>query len=165
MRPLVLVVAPNPFQDSKVQAYESEFWLRTRSGHLASFANLVRLFNPIGASAVRLENTAKAARPLAGYYLESFLKTHGYDARAVFALDDSGTSLAGDGPSPLAVALSTTFITTVPELARTLARVRAGGGPDVPIVVGGQLVWKQHLWGPDRFADREESERRRPELA
>lgn len=163
MRPFVLVVAPNPFEDSRAPAYESDFWLRTRSGHLASFSNLVRLFNPVGTSQPPLGNRWKATRPLAGYYLESFLKTHGYDARAVFTLDDAGSWATGS-PAPVAVALSTTFITSVTELARTLLRVRSGLGTDVPIVVGGQLVWKHHLWGPDRFAGRVEIEGR-PELA
>src|SRR5512142_1209759 len=102
MRPLVLVIAPNPFEDTKAPAYESDFWLRTRSGHLASFSNLLRLLNPVGASPARLENPVKAARPLAGYYLESFLKTHGYDARAVFRLDGAGAWASGS-PAPLAV--------------------------------------------------------------
>ncbi len=156
MRPLVLVVAPNPFEDATAPAYEADFWLRTRTGHLASFANLVRLFNPVGGSPASLVNPVKAARPLAGYYLEGFLKTHGYDARAVFTLDDRGAWAAATPVAPLAVALSTTFITSVGELARALRRVRAGVGPDVPVIVGGQFVWKQHLNGPDRFAGRPE---------
>lgn len=165
MRRLVLVVAPNPFEDTRAPAYESEFWLRTRSGHLASLSNLLRLFNPVGASRPALSSPMKATRPLAGYYLESFLKTHGYDARAVFELDDAGAWAAAAGPRrPFAVALSTTFITTAMELARTLRRVRSALGPEIPIVVGGQLVWKQHLWGPDRFAGRAEIEER-PEFA
>jgi hypothetical protein len=163
MRPFVLVVAPNPFEDAKTPSYESDFWLKTRSGHLASFTNLVRSFNPVGASRQPMENRGKAAHPLAGYYLESFLKTRGYDARAVFTLDDGGAWAAGL-PQPVAVALSTTFITSVPELCRTLRRVRAGVGPAVPIVVGGVFVWKQHLWGPERFAGRSECQGR-PELA
>jgi radical SAM superfamily enzyme YgiQ (UPF0313 family) len=163
MRPLVLVVAPNPFEDAAAPAYESDFWLRTRSGHLASFANLVRLFNPVGASRPPLTNPWRAVRPLAGYYLESFLKTHGYDARAVFTLDDAG-AWAVSSVAPAAVALSTTFITTAAELSRTLVRVRSAVGPDVPIVVGGAFVWKQHLWGADRFTSRSEFEAL-PELA
>ncbi len=163
MRPFVLVVAPNPFEDARAPAYESDFWVRTRSGHLASFSNLVRLFNPVGVSQAPLANRWKAARALAGYYLESFLKTHGYDARAVFTVDDAGSWAAGS-PTPVAVAVSTTFITSVTELARTLLRVRSGVGSDVPIIVGGAFVWKQHLWGPDRFAGRAELEGR-PELA
>jgi len=151
MRPFVLVVAPNPFDDASAQAYESDFWLRTRSGQLASFSNLVRLFNPVGASQSRLGSPVKMARPLAGYYLESFLKTRGYDARAVFAADDAAPALAGR-PAPVAVALSTTFVTSVEELVRTMVRLREAVGPDVPIVVGGQYVWKQHLWGAERFA-------------
>jgi len=163
MRPFVLVVAPNPFEDARTPAYESDFWLRTRSGHLASFSNLVRLFNPVGGGSQPLGNRWKAARSLAGYYLESFLKTRGYDARAVFALDEEGAWFAG-GPRPIAVAVSTTFITSVTELARTLLRVRSAVPDDVPIVVGGQLVWKHHLWGSERFAGRAEIEGR-PELA
>jgi radical SAM superfamily enzyme YgiQ (UPF0313 family) len=163
MRPFVLVVAPNPFEDARTPAYESDFWLRTRSGHLASFSNLVRLFNPVGSSRAPLENPGKAARPLAGYYLESFLKTHGYDAHAVFSLDEDGSWAMGNR-APVAVAVSTTFITTVTELTRTLARVRSGVGPDVPVIVGGAFVWKQHLWGPERFAGRAELEAR-PELS
>lgn len=163
MRPFVLVVAPNPFEDARAQAYESDFWLRTRSGHLASFSNLVRLFNPVGASRPPLDNRWKAARPLAGYYLESFAKTHGYDARAVFTVDEEGAWFDGS-PTPVAVALSTTFVTSAAELARILRRVRARVTPDVPIVVGGQLVWKHYLWGPDRFAGRAEFAER-PELA
>jgi radical SAM superfamily enzyme YgiQ (UPF0313 family) len=164
MRPLVLVVAPNPFEDATAPAFESDFWLRTRSGHLASFSNLVRLSNPVGASRAPLANAMKAARPLAGYYLESFLKTHGHDARAVFTVDDASAWDAAGAKAPLAVALSTTFITTAPELAHTLRRVRSRVGIDVPIVVGGQFVWKQHLWGPERFAERAEVETE-PELA
>ncbi len=164
-RPLVLVVAPNPFEDASAPAYESDFWLRTRSGHLASFSHLVRQFNPVGGSAAPSLNRWKAAPPLAGYYLEGFLKTHGYDARAVFKLDGAGAWANADARTPLAVALSTTFITNVPELVRTLRRVRDGVGPDVPVVVGGQFVWKQHLWGSDRFAGRAEHEGERPELA
>lgn len=162
MRPFVLVVAPNPFEDARAPAYESDFWLRTRSGHLASFSNLVRLFNPVGGSQPSLGNPWKAARPLAGYYLESFLKTHGYDARAVFTLDQAG-AWAAASPAPVAIAVSTTFITSATELARTLLRVRERVPADVPVVVGGQLVWKQYLWGPDRFTGRVELEGR-PEL-
>jgi hypothetical protein len=163
MRPLVLVVAPNPFEDEQTRAYESDLWLRTQSGHPASFSNLTRLFNPVGASQVRLSHRWAATNPLAGYFLESFLKTHGYDARAIFALDDAGAWARGHRTLPLAVAVSTTFITTVAELARIVVRVRSGVGPDVPIVVGGQFVWKQRLWGPDRFAAHEDFESR-PEL-
>jgi radical SAM superfamily enzyme YgiQ (UPF0313 family) len=162
MRPLVLVVAPNPFDDATAPSYEADFWLRTRSGHLASISNLMRLFNRVGSSQPALVNGGKAARPLAGYYLESFLKVRGYDARAVFTLDDRG-AWAADA-APFAVALSTTFITTVTELARTILRVRAAVGPDVPIVAGGAFVWKQHLWGADRFVGRSEVESR-PDLA
>lgn len=163
MRPFVLVVAPNPFEDVTTPPFEADFWLRTRSGHLASFSNLLRLFNPVGRSRAPLVNPVKAARPLAGYYLESFLKTHGYDARAVFTLDQGG-SWAAVGRAPVAVALSTAFITSVTELARAILRVRSGVAADVPIVVGGPFVWKQHLWGPDRFAGRPEFEGR-PDLA
>jgi radical SAM superfamily enzyme YgiQ (UPF0313 family) len=163
MRPLVLVVAPNPFEDARAPAYEADLWLWTRSGHLASFPNLVRLFNPVGASQPLVASRWKAARPLSGYYLEGFLKAHGHDARAVFALDDAG-AWAAAGPAPLAVAVSTTFITTVTELARTLRRVRAGVGPGVPVVVGGPFVWKQHLRGRDLLARREEELAARPEL-
>jgi radical SAM superfamily enzyme YgiQ (UPF0313 family) len=164
MRPFVFVVAPNPFEDgARAPYYESDFWLRTRSGHLASFANLARLFNSVGLSTAPVASRWKAARPLAGYYLESFLKTRGYDARAVFTLDEAG-AWATATATPLAVAVSTTFVTTVTELTRTLLRVREGVGPDVPIVVGGPFVWKQHLRGPDGFARRAGFEAR-PELA
>jgi radical SAM superfamily enzyme YgiQ (UPF0313 family) len=154
MRPFVLVVAPNPFEDARAPAYDFDFCLKTRSGHPASLSNLVRVFNPVGSSRSPLANRWEAAHPLAGYYLESFLKTHGYDARAVFKLDEAGSWAAGRPVPPVAVALSTTFITTVTELVRTVLRVRSGVGPDVPIIVGGQFVWKHHLWGPDRFAGR-----------
>lgn len=155
-RPLVLIVAPNPFGESS-PSYESDFWLRTRSGHLASFSNLVRLVNPVGSSQPRLANPWKAVRSLAGYFLESFLKMRGYDARVAFSLDDVDRwSAAPAAGAPVAVAISTTFITTVAELERTIGRIRERLGPDVPVVVGGTFVWKQHLWGPDRFAQREE---------
>lgn len=163
MRPLVLIVAPNPFEEDRAPAFESDFWLRTSSGHLASFSNLVRLFNPVGVLKGPLMNPVKAARPLAGYYLESFLKSRGYDARAVFNLDDDQRAAAG-AASPTAVALSTTFVTSVAELLRALSWVRSAVGPDVPVVVGGQFVWKHHLSGPDPFMGRPEAEGR-PELA
>lgn len=159
-RPLVLVVAPNPFEEAATPPYESDLWLRTRSGHLASFSNLIRLLNPVGASRPRLANPWKEVRSLAGYYLESFLKTNGYEARAAFSLADVARWGAAAGgaaaTTAVAVAVSTTFITTVAELVRTLRCVRESVGRDVPIVVGGPFVWKQHLWGTDRFADREE---------
>lgn len=163
MRSFVRVVAPNPFEDARTQAFESDFWLRTRSGHLASFSNLVRLFNPVGASRSPLPTPGKAARPLAGFYLEGFLKTHGYDARASFSVAEAADGEWIGEVSPIAIAVSTTFITSVAELARTLRRVRARAGPDVPIVVGGALAWKHHLWGAERFSgvDREDP----PELA
>ncbi len=164
MRPFVLVVAPNPFENATAPAYDLDLCLRTRSGHPASLSNLVRVFNPVGSSRSPLANRWEAARPLAGYYLESFLKTHGYDARVVFELDDAGCWAAGAPAPPVAVALSTTFITTVAELVRTVLRVRSGVGPDVPVVIGGQFVWKHHLWGPDRFDGQAEFEGR-PELA
>lgn len=163
MRALVRIVAPNPFQDAATQAFESDFWLRTRSGHLASFSNLVQLLNPVGSSRKALVNPGKAARPLAGYYLESFLKTHGYDAHATFTVDEAGERQWDGGPRPIAVAVSTMFITTVAELARTLRHVRSWVGPDVPIVVGGALAWKHHLWGSARFSAHAPGER--PELA
>lgn len=159
----MLVVAPNPFDEAATPPYESDFWLRTRSGHLASFSNLIRLLHPVGASRARLANPWKEVRSLAGYFLESFLKRKGYEARAVFRL----AHLAGAAPAPappLCVAVSTTFVTTVPELERTLRAVREAVGPEVPVVVGGPFVWKQHLRGPEGFAGRGELEGR-PEAA
>ena len=157
-RPLVLVVAPNPFDEAATPPYESDFWLRTRSGHLASFSNLIRLLNPVGASRPRLANPWKEVRSLAGYYLESFLKVNGYEARAAFSLAEVARQGAARGAAatPVAVAVSTTFVTTVAELVRTLRCVRESVGPGVPVVVGGPFVWKQRLWGTDRFAHREE---------
>ena len=67
-RPLVLIVAPNPFGDA-ARSFECDFWLRTRSGHLASFTNLVRLVNPVGNTQPRLANPWKTVRSLAGSYL------------------------------------------------------------------------------------------------
>jgi radical SAM superfamily enzyme YgiQ (UPF0313 family) len=152
--PLVLIAAPNPFDEGSTPPYESDFWLRTGSGHLASFSNLIRLLNPVGASRPRLANPWKQVPSLAGYYLESFLKTRGHDARVAFSLAEVAR-WQGE-PAPVAVGVSTTFITTVAELLRTLRAVRDAVGPDVPVVVGGPFVWKQHLWAPDKFADRED---------
>jgi tRNA A37 methylthiotransferase MiaB len=155
-RPLVLIAATNPYGDAAA-SYESDLWLRTRSGHLASFSNLVRLVNPVGATQPRLENPGKAARSLAGYYLESFLKVRGWEARAAFDLEQVARWSSAEGePPPVAVAVSTTFISTVAELTRTLRAARERVGPAVPLIVGGTFVWKQHLWGPDRFAHRED---------
>jgi hypothetical protein len=155
-RPLVLIAATNPYGGT-ASSYESDLWLRTRSGHLASLSNLVRLVNPVGATPPRLENPGKAARSLAGYYLESFLKVRGWEARAAFDLEQVArwSSAEGERP-PVAVAVSTTFISTVAELTRTLRAIRERLGPAVPLIVGGTFVWKQHLWGPARFAQREE---------
>lgn len=156
MRPLVLVVAPNPFGEGTGSGYEADFWLRTRSGHLASFSNLVRLFHPVGATPPALVNPWRAARPLAGYYLESFLKTHGFDARATFTPAEVAAFASAHAP-PLAVALSTTFVASASDLSRIVAELRSILGPDVPIVVGGQLAWKQHLWG-DLLSGRAETD-------
>lgn len=144
MRPRVLILAPNAFASPDSTSYEVEFRLRTRSGHLASFSNLVRLFNPMGDAPPELDNSWREAPSMAGYYLESFLKLRGYDAHAVFNLErDLESSLTG--PRPLALALSTTYLTSTKGLATLVKQVRDIAGPDIPLVAGGPFVWKQAL--------------------
>ena len=142
--PRVLIFAPNAFASPGSTSYEVEFRLRTRSGHLASFSNLVRLFNPIGDKPPELDNSWREARSMAGYYLESFLKVRGYEARTVFDLERDGRAAVA-GETPLALVLSTTYITTVDGLATMVRDIRSLAGDDVPLVVGGPYVWKQAL--------------------
>lgn len=137
-RPSVLVYAPNPFADPSTATFESGFCLKMRSGHLASFGNLVRSFTGIHPP---MENRWREVRPLAGYYLESFLKVRGFRAAAVF--DAAGLAARGRSFAPDVVALSTTFITDVPTLVAALRAIRAALGDERPVVVGGPFVWKE----------------------
>ncbi len=79
----VVIVAPNSFERVIGRSWENQFQIVTKTGHLASLTNLDTLFNRPSAS-IALDRGWKSTNPMAGYYLESFLKRNGYDAHAVF---------------------------------------------------------------------------------
>ncbi|MGH0036445.1 MAG: B12-binding domain-containing radical SAM protein [Myxococcota bacterium] len=92
----------------------------------------------------KLDNGFRDANPMAGFYLESFLKRHGFDARSVFDWSDDQSLEVALSTDPVAIALSTTYITDNALLEACLSTIRRVA-PDVPVVVGGPYIWKQKI--------------------
>ena len=139
----VVIVAPNSFERVIGRSWENQFQVVTSNGHLASLTNLDVLFNRPVAS-IELDRGWKGTNPMAGYYLESFLKLNGYEAHAVFEWDNDDHLLEAMKSDPLAVAFSTTYVTDNETLSSCLSALRKVVGA-VPIIVGGPYIWKQRL--------------------
>lgn len=144
----VIVVAPNSFRRIHHQSWENQFQVLTRSGEPASLVNLMRLLRQ-GTRPPVMEQGWRGTNPMAGYYLESFLKRHGYAAQAVFDWEDDRALKKAMNGDPLAVAFSTTYVTDNHMLAQCIQELRHIVG-DLPIIVGGPYIWKQRLqWERD----------------
>ena len=143
MRHSVVILAPNSFGRFRDPAVESQFQVLLRGSNLASLHNLDLLFNSPLAEP-QLDNGFKETNPMAGYFLESFLKRHGYEARSVFDWKDDADLEQALALDPIAVALSTTYITDNELLSACLRAVRQAVG-SLPILVGGPYIWKQKL--------------------
>jgi radical SAM superfamily enzyme YgiQ (UPF0313 family) len=142
-KPSVVVLAPNSFRRFLDPAIESQFQLYLSDGHLASCKNLDLVLNAPFASP-KLDDGFLETNPMAGYYLESFLKCHGYDAVAVFDWrDDRQLELALER-DPVAVAFSTTYVTDNDLLSTCIAALRRVAA-ELPVIVGGPYIWKQSL--------------------
>lgn len=141
-RPIV-ILSPNSFERFRRGSHESQFQISTRSRHLASLLNLHKLFGPEPSSAA-LSRRWKDQNPMAGYYLESFLRLHGYEARAVFEWDDDRALEEALSSDPLAIAFSTTYVCDRRTLNDCLAAIRRVA-PGIPIVVGGPYILKQRI--------------------
>ena len=142
-RGAVLIVAPrhpclSRFGGGSIQA---KLQVMTRRGAAATLTNLDTLLNsplreaPLGRGPL-------GAGPMAAYYLESFLKRRGYRAASLVDWDDRAALERAMRCDPLAVLLSTTFITEHSVLVECLTELRAVVGA-APIVVGGPFVHKQ----------------------
>jgi radical SAM superfamily enzyme YgiQ (UPF0313 family) len=136
----VVIVAPNAFERFLNAGVESQFQILTKSKHLASFTNLIRSLNFSGRRP--LNRGWKKTNPMAGYYLESFLKQHGWLARAVFEWDDDVAVTEAMSVDPLAVLFSTTYVTDRTLLAMSIESLRKVIG-NTPLIVGGPYIWKQ----------------------
>jgi hypothetical protein len=140
---LVLVVAP-----STTSRFVTPFSRRDLTLLLApalataTLHNLSLRLNQGGEFSYPEPSTAR--EPLSGYYLQSFLRLHGYDARVVFDWSTDEQLCAGLDTQPLAIALSTTFIQRAAALARCIRELRRVFG-ETPVIVGGPLIWKQRL--------------------
>lgn len=139
----VVVVAPNSFERVIGRSWENQFQIVTQTGHLASLTNLDTLFNRPSAS-ICLDRGWKSTNPMAGYYLESFLKLNGYEAHSVFEWEDDDHFIQAMKSDPLAIAFSTTYVTDNEMLAACVNALRRVVGT-VPIIVGGPYIWKQRL--------------------
>jgi radical SAM superfamily enzyme YgiQ (UPF0313 family) len=139
----VVVVTPRftSFERFGVGSMESKFQVLTRDGAPASNPNLELLFNsPLAAPP--MGRGLKHARPMAGYFLESFLKVRGYQAKTVFDWEDDAALTSAMELDPIAVLFSTTFVTDPGLLADCLGALRNVAG-SLPIVVGGPYILKQ----------------------
>ena len=139
-RPSVLIIAPNSFDFFTGTTAENQFHLLTRDGRAASLLRLDLMLDPARVE-TRLRERGRE-NPMAGYYLESFLKQRNYAARVVFDFDRDDLIEAGLQSDPMAVLLSTTFITDRNLLFRSIARLRGLIG-DKPLIIGGPFIWKQ----------------------
>src|SRR3990167_7710839 len=128
--PAVVIVAPNSFSRFLGVAFENQFQVITKTGHLASFPNLDILVNW---PTQKLDDGYKDANPMAGYYLESFLKQRGYDVHVVFDWETDNDILQAMKADPIAVCFSTTYVTDSLLLADCVGALRHVV-PDVPII-------------------------------
>lgn len=139
--PSVVLLAPNSFNRFLGISFENQFQVMTKSGHLASFPNLDILFNN---RKKNLDNGFKSYNPMAGYYLESFLKQRNYDCKVVFNWDTDDDLIEAMRSDPLAVCFSTTYVTDSDLLADCVRALRKVA-PGVPIIVGGPFIYKMRM--------------------
>ena len=142
IKPAVIILAPNSFDRVIGRSWENQFQLVTDTNHLASFTNLDIMFN--ADRSAPLDRGWKSTNPMAGYYLESFLKLRGYEALAVFDWENDARLRKAMNLDPIAIAFSTTYITDIQMLASCLKLIKAITA-NVPLIVGGPFIWKQHL--------------------
>jgi anaerobic magnesium-protoporphyrin IX monomethyl ester cyclase len=143
MKPAVVVLAPNSFRRFLDPAVESQFQLHLSDGHLASCKNLDLVFNaPLGPP--RLDDGFLETNPMAGYYLESFLKQNDFEATAVFNWRDDWELERALQRDPVAIAFSTTYVTDNGLLTECVHSLRSVVG-GLPVIVGGPYIWKQNL--------------------
>lgn len=138
----VVLLAPRSFERYSGRLAEDQLRIITRAGYPASLKNLSRLFS--GEDPAALSPGWHGANPMAGYCLESFLKQRGYEARAVFDWDTDEALERALKDDPLALCLSTTYITSGSLLKDCLESLRRLA-PGLPIIVGGPYILKQAL--------------------
>ena len=148
----VVILAPRfmSFYRFEADSLEVKLQLMTNRGVPASLTNLdAMLHSPLPIPPVG--RGLEEASPMAGYYLESFLKRRGYEAVAVFDWDDPGALERAMEVDPVAVLFSTTFITDPRVLEACLRELRQTVG-GTPVIVGGQYINKQ-AWFMRRRGD------------
>lgn len=137
----VLIVAPNSFAPIGVTSLEAPFQVRTSSGFLASLGNLRKLIHD--GPGAPLDSGMKRLNPMAGYYLQSFLRQRGWDGHVVFDWSEENLERALEC-DPIAIGFSTTYVISPQMLSACLRFLRRIAG-DLPIVVGGPYIYKQRL--------------------
>jgi anaerobic magnesium-protoporphyrin IX monomethyl ester cyclase len=139
----ILIVAPRFTDLARFggASVEAKLQVMTNRDVPASLTNLDTIVNsplknpPLGRG-------LQGAGPMAAYYLESFFKRRGYRASAFVAWDGRAALERAMRADPLAVLLSTTFITEPDVLVACLEELAKVAGA-TPIVVGGPFVYKQ----------------------
>lgn len=91
-----------------------------------------------------MEDFSKNDAAAAGYYLSSFLRLHDYDT-CLTSQYDEGSLENIESLSPIAVCISSTMLKSKQSLEEIVDKVKKRM-PEVPIIVGGGLVWKSYLW-------------------
>lgn len=140
----VVIVAPNSFDrffDNS--GAEIQFQLLTKTLHPGALYNLALLAN-YGSRRPVLKHGMKKINPMAGYYLESFLKLRGWDVRTVFDWSNDDSLTDAMEADPVAVLFSTTYITNNQMLENCIRALRAVIG-DTPLMIGGPYIWKQKI--------------------
>ena len=120
---------------------EAKLQVMTRWGVPASLTNLDTIVNSPLANPP-LGRGLQGAGPMAAYYLESFFKRRGYRAQSVTGWEDRAALERAMRADPVALLLSTTFITDPGVLVACLRELREVAGA-TPILVGGPFVYKQ----------------------
>jgi hypothetical protein len=136
----VVIIALNSFEHL-FGGSEHQFNLALAAGRMASLANLERVLNR---SRSRLEDPFRSENPLAGYYLESFLRARGYETRTLFRWTGPRQLELAMRTDPAAVLFSTTYITDNNMLSTCLRNIKTIIG-NVPLIVGGPYIWKHAI--------------------
>ena len=141
INPSVVILAPNSFCRFLGDSFENQFQVISKTGHVASLPNLDILIHQRKKA---LDNGYKDVNPMAGYYLESFLKRRGYDVQVVFDWNTDHDLIEALKSDPIAVCFSTTYVTNSDFLEACVRDLRKVV-PDVPIIVGGPFIYKMQM--------------------
>ncbi|MGD9202792.1 MAG: radical SAM protein, partial [Chitinispirillia bacterium] len=128
------------------EQFNADFALRLNNGIELTFKNILTIIKNNYDTDQTLKRIPDGINKFsaAGYYLSGFLRSHGFDTFLSAGEDEEALRKVASA-NPFAICISTSLINSKKFLKQLVNKVRSIM-PEIPIIVGGILVWKSYLW-------------------